>query len=207
MAYQIQFTDSINKGAIIVEDREINTSDTSLSIPKNSFPTEEVFQKYNNEFREFCESMQDGSGEWCDKITQEELDALRERGRVSFRDEKNFTLEEVNRQNRTPSIGSHDAINRGILIDARLKRFGIPKMCPDCEGHGHIFTEPQAHLNLILWVIHPRKGASRGVEVKNIKKTDMPKVFKYLREARQRNHDRFFGISEEYEKITKEVLV
>ena len=33
MAYQIQFTDSINKGAIIVEDREINTSDTSLSIP------------------------------------------------------------------------------------------------------------------------------------------------------------------------------
>ena len=33
MAYQIQFTDSINKGAIIVEDREINTSDTSLAIP------------------------------------------------------------------------------------------------------------------------------------------------------------------------------
>ena len=33
MAYQIQFTDSINKGSIIVEDREINNTDTSLSLP------------------------------------------------------------------------------------------------------------------------------------------------------------------------------
>ena len=33
MPYQIQFTDSINKGFIIVEDREINTTDTSLGFP------------------------------------------------------------------------------------------------------------------------------------------------------------------------------
>ena len=33
MAYQIQFTDFTNKGSIIVEDREINSTDTSLQLP------------------------------------------------------------------------------------------------------------------------------------------------------------------------------
>lgn len=33
MAYQIQFTDFTNKGSIVVEDREINNTDTSLSLP------------------------------------------------------------------------------------------------------------------------------------------------------------------------------
>jgi len=33
MAYQIQFTDFTNKGSIVVEDREINSTDTSLSLP------------------------------------------------------------------------------------------------------------------------------------------------------------------------------
>ena len=33
MAYQIQFTDFTNKGSIIVEDREINSTDTSLKLP------------------------------------------------------------------------------------------------------------------------------------------------------------------------------
>jgi microcystin-dependent protein len=33
MAYEIKFTDEINKGRIIVEDREINNTDTSLSFP------------------------------------------------------------------------------------------------------------------------------------------------------------------------------
>jgi microcystin-dependent protein len=33
MAYQIQFTDYTNKGSIIVEDREINSTDTSLQLP------------------------------------------------------------------------------------------------------------------------------------------------------------------------------
>jgi microcystin-dependent protein len=33
MAYQIQFTDFTNKGSIVVEDREINNTDTSLALP------------------------------------------------------------------------------------------------------------------------------------------------------------------------------
>lgn len=33
MAYEIRFTDEINKGKLIVEDREINDTDTSLSFP------------------------------------------------------------------------------------------------------------------------------------------------------------------------------
>lgn len=33
MAYEIRYTDEINKGVIIVEDREVNSDDTSLSFP------------------------------------------------------------------------------------------------------------------------------------------------------------------------------
>jgi hypothetical protein len=43
----------------------------------------------------------------------------------------------------------------------------------------------------MLWVIHPRKGASRGVLLTEIKEEELPKVVEYLKDARQRNWDRF----------------
>src|SRR6056300_1482128 len=33
MPYTIRFTDEINKGSLLIEDREINTTDTSLQFP------------------------------------------------------------------------------------------------------------------------------------------------------------------------------
>jgi hypothetical protein len=101
------------------------------------------------------------------------------------------TAEQVNKLQDHSFENSHDAINRGILIRTRCKRFGIPVYCPDCDGNFYVYTAPKAHMNLVLWLIHPRKGASRGVEVKHVEQEDLPAVFKFLKEAACRNAKRF----------------
>jgi hypothetical protein len=129
---------------------------------------------------------------WCDKITQDELDALIEANRIKA----GKTLDEVNAENRPGARGfGHDAINRSILTRTRLERFGLPVLCDCCDGHGYVHTEPDAHVSLTLWVLHPRKGCSRGVEVTNITPDDLPAVFAYLSEAAKRNAERFASIA------------
>lgn len=169
-------------------------------IEPGSFPSEELFEKYGYEFRKFCEEMHDGDGCWKDKITQDELDALIEAGRfrlVEQEDGKVITLEEVNFSNSSDAKGprsfsfNHDAINMRILVEQRCRRLGLPHYCTECEGYGYIFTAPKAHVNLVLWLLHPRKGASRGVEVKNIQQGELSEVFEFLSEAANRNADRF----------------
>lgn len=85
----------------------------------------------------------------------------------------------------------HDAINRFICITRRAERLGVYGVCTKCEGKGYNFTEEKVHLGLQMWFIHPRKGASRGVYLKNIEKEELPKVIEYLKEAKKRNNDRF----------------
>lgn len=80
--------------------------------------------------------------------------------------------------------------NRWILIKQRLQRLGMPQDCPTCKGHGHVFTGP-ARLDLTLWFLHPRKGCSRGVEVQDIQEQQLPEVYIYLRQAAERNAERF----------------
>ena len=106
------------------------------------------------------------------------------------------TAEEVNAVNRRGAkhvgdLHSHDAINRNIMIEVRAKRLGVYGLCSKCNGRGSVYTEPHAHVNLVLWMLHPRKGCSRGIEIKNIKQKDLPKVFTYLTEAAKRNAQRF----------------
>jgi hypothetical protein len=43
-------------------------------------------------------------------------------------------------------------------------------------------------------VLHPRKGSSRGVEVQNIQEPELPTVYRYLRDAAQRNAYRFAAV-------------
>ena len=88
----------------------------------------------------------------------------------------------------------HDALNRVYLIDARLKRLGLPKTCQACEGNGYTYTEPAAHVSLILWWLHPRKGCSRGIEVTRIERRDLPTVQAFLKAAAHRNAERFSGV-------------
>lgn len=135
-------------------------------------------------------------GAWCDDITEDEAAALIEHGRGGL--DRMRTAADFNSVNRPGARGvmGHDAINRHILIEERLKRLGIPKDCPTCEGHGAIFTGP-AYLSLVLWVLHPRKGCSRGWEVKNIQQAELPEIYAYLRLAAQRNAERFSRIPAE----------
>lgn len=141
---------------------------------------------------------------WRDKITQDEYEVLLKEGRVDCKnynlpkEEREYlTLEEVNYQNSPQGRGmGHDSINQHILVQARLSRLGIPMLCPLCNGKAYNYVEDFATVSLILWMLHPRKGASRGVEIKNIKKKDLPEVFAYLREAAQRNANRFSKIPE-----------
>ena len=126
---------------------------------------------------------------WCDKITQDEVDTLWNEGRLSDFKEKP-TAEQVNEWERGKGLG-HDAINRCICIEQRAKRLGVYGHCSTCQGKGYNYTEDKVHLGLQMWFIHPRKGASRGVYLKNIEKEELPKVIMYLKEAQKRNNEKF----------------
>lgn len=128
---------------------------------------------------------------WNDKITQDEFEALKEHDRC-----REFsTVEEVNRANTHGEsfqiLGSHDAINNWILVETRAKRLGMWGKCTACGGNGYLFTEDKGHLDLQLWILHPRKGCSRGVYIKNIKEEELLEVIKFLKEAAKRNAERF----------------
>lgn len=163
----------------------------------NAFPSDDTLAKYGPEFRAFCEEMQRHHC-WNDRVTQDEVDELQKHGRLRTWDDGQWqtipmTAERVNLMNG-PSArgpGGHDAINRSILVERRCERLGVPRTCPACDGHGHVFTSGTARLSLVLWMLHPRKGASRGVEIKSVSEADLPKVYAWLRAAAERNADRF----------------
>lgn len=127
---------------------------------------------------------------WCDKITQDEVDALWESGRLTSTFKEKPTCEEVNKLQKEMSI--HDAINRWICVKARAKRLGV---YGDCENKncvdGYIYDKEEATLSLQMWFLHPRKGGSRGVILKNIQENEVQKVIDYLKIARDRNNERF----------------
>jgi len=133
----------------------------------------------------------EGTGrKWNSRITQDEVDALWDRNRLRGDFKQKPTAEEVNAWNRGGGMG-HDAINQWICVETRAKRLGVYGNCEKCNGKGYIYTAPKAHLALQMWFLHPRKGASRGVYLKNIDKKDVNKVIAYLQEAAKRNADRF----------------
>lgn len=132
--------------------------------------------------------------QWYDNITQDEVDALWENKRLRSDFKEKPTAEQVNALEKSKFV--HDAINRTICVEKRAKRLGVYGYCEKCNGLGHIFDEEKAHMELQLWVLHPRKGCSRGLRVKNVLQSDMPKVIEYLQEARKRNDDRFSKIED-----------
>lgn len=133
------------------------------------------------------------SAAWHDKITEDEAQALVDSGRAPA----GSTAASINAAQHGRGLG-HDAINRHILTEQRIKReLGLPDYkCPTCDGHGYVHTEPAAHVSLVLWWLHPRKGCSRGIEVTTIQQADLPAITKFLREAADRNATRFAGISQ-----------
>lgn len=168
------------------------------------FPTSLFFEQYKNPaLRDFCEEMAIHQC-WNDRITQEEVELLVAEDRLrDFTHEYVMgdfvekippympTAEEINKIQQTGGINTHDCINRLILVEHRCDKFGIPRQCYQCKGNGHVYTAEKAHVNLVLWVLHPRKGASRGWEITHINQDDLPAVFNFLKQAADRNAQRF----------------
>lgn len=162
--------------------------DYETAVVEKGFPSEHILKKYPDAFRHFCEEMLDGDGFWHNKITQDELDLLIEKNRFP----KDSLLVEVNQEEKFGL--RHDAINRMYLCEKRCEILGVPFYCSKCQGIGENYTEEKAHLGLILWILHPRKGCSRGIHIKNVYKEDLKSVFSFLREAEKRNTERFSKI-------------
>jgi hypothetical protein len=176
-----------------------------FEVVRDSAPCEYCEQTgYNPETKQIADdffSNAETGHRWRDQITQDEVDTLVEQGRLRKYDSEQHvwvqvprTAAEVNAANHGGGgLGElyHDAINRSILVETRAKRLGVWGYCEHCHGEGEVYTEEQAHVNLVLWILHPRKGCSRGVEVKNIHQEDLPAVFAWLKTAAERNAQRF----------------
>lgn len=154
------------------------------------YPSIDLLQRYGQAFREFCDEMR-AHGCWHDRITEDEAQALIAANRAKEGD----TAASINARQRERGFDQHDAINRWVLIEQRCKRLGLPTTCPACDGHGHVFTEPEAHVSLVLWWLHPRKGCSRGIEIQRITQSDLPAIQAFLKAAAQRNAERFSGLA------------
>ena len=161
------------------------------SLPINNGRRGLPFSDATPEFHEFREELLRTGQAWNDRVTQDEVQALWDNHRLRCEGWETVpTAEEVNLWESGRGMG-HDGINRHVLIKARCARLKIPYTCDHCNGSGTIYTEDKARLGLVLWMIHPRKGASRGVEILNIERNDLPAVYKWLREAATRNAERF----------------
>ena len=153
-----------------------------------------VTRKLFNEFYDNDHwSMDTTERRWCDKITQDEVDALVANGRFGKRVP---TVTEVNDANRGLGSGSlrHDGINQYILVETRARRLGVYGLCEGCEGKAYVYTEQEAHLSLTLWMIHPRVSASAGIKVERLNRVDAASAIAWLRIAASRNADRFAAI-------------
>lgn len=122
-------------------------------------------------------------------IEQYELDALWEANRL-FGYETKPTVEQLRIDTLEDKI-DHDSINAHIAVKARAKHEGVYGNCPNCDGESYIYTSEIANVALQLWILHPRKGCSRGIYIENITKEDLPKVLEFLKEAEERNRERF----------------
>jgi len=109
---------------------------------------------YNKETKQLADDWYDfnNTGEkWCDKITQEEVDALikhgrlmdfthkfvRGKGNIKIKPKPQITAKMVNEWGRNGL--RHDAINKWICIETRAKRLDIFGKCELCDGNGEIW--------------------------------------------------------------------
>lgn len=172
---------------------------------------------YNTQTKQINDDWYDFAGKgtkWSKNISDVEVEALMKAGRISdvskfhgyYDTEANKWWKFENRQKiecekpEFPSAAAvnewsktgfgHDSINKWLCVEARAKHLGVFGHCDKCE-EGYIYDESEGKIALQLWIIHPRKGCSRGVYIEEIKEEDLPEVFKYLKEAADRNQNRF----------------
>ncbi len=157
---------------------------------------------------------------WCHNINESEIEQLMMSGRIKsvsnfnghFSKDRNAWCKWVDGElvecERPPMPSpavvnewakndpmAHDGINHYICYSTRAKDLGVYGLCESCDGRGVIYDEPSATVGLQLWILHPRKGCSRGVYIEKIEEHQLEEVFCYLREAAERNSDRFSKIN------------
>lgn len=111
------------------------------------------------------------NGQWSHHLSQDDVDALREAGRL-----KDFThtwSRETRWQKIEPPVTptaaqvnewslsgfGHDSINASIVIRARCEREGIADTCPTCQGHGSVEAYPGQRAEAEAWEpTEPPKG-------------------------------------------------
>jgi hypothetical protein len=126
---------------------------------------------YNPETRKLSDDWYDHNGtggRWCDKLTQDEVDALVEAGRLRSHVDGKWTkiprtAEEVNKANRreAPWNGDlhHDGSNSYLCVKTRGERLGVWGLCPICEGGGGFYCDPKYEKLADAWEqIEPPEG-------------------------------------------------
>jgi len=111
---------------------------------------------------------------WCDKITQDEVDALIEEGRLydfthqfirgegwKAIDPPPIVTAEMVNQWGVRGYG-HDAINRWICIKTRAKRLGVYGDCPVCKGEGVIWFSDEIKERSEKWYENERYNPPTG---------------------------------------------
>lgn len=111
---------------------------------------------------------------WCEKITQDEVDALIKAGRLwdftrTWTKDEGWvtrdppvtpTAEQVNTWQAGRGMG-HDGINRWILIEARARRLGVWGKCWICNGEGDHYCHERYRRLADKWEpIKPPEGTA-----------------------------------------------
>lgn len=165
---------------------------------------------YNPETKQIADDFYDFNQtgrRWCNTITQDEVQALVDKGRLMDfthtwspetrweRREDGYvpTAAEVNKWNSGTAMG-HDAINRWILIEARARRLGVWGHCSACDGEGTIRLSDD-RLELNLWIGYPRKGASRGIHIKSVRETELSQVQSWLMRSWRQHQSHFVWVT------------
>lgn len=113
---------------------------------------------------------------WCDKITQDEVDALIAHNRLwdfwrrvgpngweDIAPRPVVTAEMVNAASRHGptfrGFSAHDGCNRYILIETRARRLGVYGRCKKCRGEGATWRRPKDKRRYDRWQSsNPPKG-------------------------------------------------
>lgn len=161
--------------------------------PETEKLNKEWFAFEDPDYIYISENQRYNNNAWQYHLTKHEVDALWDEGRLHHDFKKKPTAKEVN-QWAIHGMG-HDAINQHICVKARGQKMGIYGLCEHCHGSTSIYDpDIKAHVELQMWMLHPRKGCSRGVRLMNIHKEDLPTIYKYLNEAKERFNDKFSKI-------------
>jgi len=133
---------------------------------------------------------------WTNNLCQEAVNILWNRKNSSVR--RQFpdeipTADEVNQWNKD-SDRLFGGIDKYEAVTAQCEVEGVDTTCQSCNGRAFHYVGDKCEVSLTLWILHPRKGCSRGFEIRNIEQKDLPEIYKFLNEAAERNANRFSRI-------------